>query len=64
MECHFAVLTELLQELFCHHGPDDEDMEAAKAQMKLYGQLLGLMHKKLSSKFADCSRLAYKVCQV
>ena len=64
MECHSAVLTELLQELFCHHGPDDEDMAVAEAQMKLYGQLLGLKHKELSSKFADCSWLTDKVCQV
>ena len=61
MECHSAVLTELLQELF-HHGPDDEDMAVAEAQMKLYGQLLGLKHKKLPSKFADCNRLICKVC--
>ena len=64
MECRSAVLTELLQELFSYHGPDDEDMAVAEAQKKLYGQLLGLKHKKLPSSFADCSRLTHEVCQI
>ena len=64
LECRSAVLKELLRELFIHHGPDDEDMAVAEAQMRLYGQLLGLKHQQLSSTFADCSGLTFKVCQV
>ena len=58
-ECHTAVLQELFRELFLHHGPD-QDMEVAETQMRLYGQLLGLKHRELSSKFDD-QQLTLKV---
>ena len=60
MECRSAVLEELFKELFRHHGPD-EDMAVAEAQMKLYGQLLGLKHQQLSPSNFDCNQLTLKV---
>lgn len=59
-ECRIAVLRELFRDLFLHHGPD-EDTAVAEAQMRFYGQLLGLKHPQLCADKFDCQELSLKV---